>query len=47
MLAYNILIAFTREFYMFAYSIISIPFAFTWVFIMFAHEIFVAFTGAF
>ena len=46
MFAYNIFIAFTYAFYMFAYSIISILFAFIWVFMMFAYEIFVAFTGA-
>ena len=32
---------------MFACSIIIILFAFTWVFRMFAHEIFVLYTGAF
>ena len=47
MFAYNIFIAFTRAFYMFAYSILSISFAFTWVLRVFAYEIFVAFIGAF
>ena len=47
MFAYDIYIVFTMEFYMIAYSIISILFVFIWVFMMFAYEIFVAFTGAF
>ena len=37
----------TRAVNMFAYSIMSILFSFTWVFRMFVHEIFVEFTGAF
>ena len=47
MFAYNIFIAFTRAYFMFAYSIMSILFAFTWVFKMFTCAIFVAFTEAF
>ena len=47
MFAYTIFIEFTRAFYMFAYSIVSILFAFTWVFRMFTYELFVAFAEAF
>ena len=45
MFPYDMFIAFTHAFYMFAYSIMSIIFEFIWVFMMFAYEIFVAFTG--
>ena len=47
MLAYNIFIAFTRAYFMFAYRIMSILFAITWVFTMFTCAIFVAFAEAF
>ena len=46
-IAYKIYIGFTSTFCMFAYSIMSILFAFTWFFRVFAYETFVAVTGLF
>ena len=45
MFAYNIFIALTRAYFMFAYDIMSI--LFTWVIMMFTCALFVAFTEAF